>query len=47
MRQTESSEDVASEPLLARGDDANGSFEATEFMRKFASKKNGGDTLDR
>ena len=39
MTQAERSEDVASEPRIARGDDANGLSEAAKFMRKFVSKK--------
>ena len=39
MRQAECSEDVASEPLRARGDDANGQLQVTESKHKFVSKK--------
>jgi hypothetical protein len=39
MRQAERSEDVASEPLRARGDDANEKVSSYKFKRKFVSKK--------
>lgn len=39
MRQAERGAGVASKPLRARGDDANGKSQAIEFKRKFVSKK--------